>query len=283
VPPRGDDLASDTACELARARTAFVKVLARLGRREQAGKAWRELEPLLRKLVHTAPARPEEARQLADALARLAGATAADGGPVAEGAFRAAVSLLERLRAARGAADSRGDLVRTLAQQGDFSRRHQRTEEATRAYRRAVQVGEELVAEAPTPVHRSLLALCANNLGAQLARASPGEAWRLLKRAGELAEQLAAEYPSHAPYRRLLAANLTGQGNWLVRAGRLPEAEATLRRLVPLRRRLLGESPTDEAYRRNLRADLQALARLIRERHPEEAERLLSEAAALGK
>jgi hypothetical protein len=172
--------------------------------------------------------------------------------------------------------------MRALYRQAQFYQQRKRMADAMRAYRRGVQVGEELVGELPTAAHRHYLAGCANNLGAILLSGSPKEAGPPLKRAGALAEQLVAEYPSRSVYRWLLAMNLSAQADRLLRLGDTAEAEAPLRRAVPLLRQLLADSPSDEG-RRYLRYALQRLARVVRDRDPAEAERLSREAAALMK
>ncbi len=123
--------------------------------------------------------------------------------------------------------------------------------EGDKILRRAVELGEKLVADFPAdPGSKHLLAIACNNLGNACSKKGPfGEAARLYRRGINLLEQSMSATPVD-PERRLgLAANLGGLGDLLRRTGRFPEAEQTYRRAFAVYEGLVRDAPANTQYR----------------------------------
>jgi WD40 repeat protein len=278
------ELAADTEYELARARVAVVEALWQMERREEASRAWAQLIPLLNRLRSEAGKRPGHDQLLADSMARLARQARDNGWPVADEAFRWALVLLERLATAHRAGDYRMSLQAILSDQGWFLQKQQRKDEAIRAYRRSIQLGEELLADRPGLGWPPMgLASTTVRLAPLLIPDQLEEAEKLLARCVALCERLMAQAPFENYPQDWLSVALFWQGDVFERTGRRTEAEACVRRAVTLVEALAAHAPGGAGYRHNLVGGLRRLASMVRSRNPAEARRLLEQAAALGK
>ncbi len=87
---------------------------------------------------------------------------------------------------------------------------------------------------------------------------------RAYRRALELREALAAEYPKNPEYRRDVADSYIMLGHLLGDAGQLAEAESADRRAIDLGEALLSEFPRDHQYRRIVAGGQDSLGQVLR-------------------
>jgi serine/threonine protein kinase len=142
---------------------------------------------------------------------------------------------------------------------------------AEKAYRRAVDLRQRLVAEAPDRAdYRHELAQALHGLGALLQdRRRFPEAEGLYRQALALHEALAAESPGVAPYRHELARHYHNLGALLRDTDRRAEAEVAYREAVRLDESLVAEFPKVPEYRQDLAKDEHHLAHLRASAEPE--------------
>jgi tetratricopeptide (TPR) repeat protein len=126
--------------------------------------------------------------------------------------------------------------------------------EAEVAYRRALALQEQLVADFPAlPEHRQGLARSYNNLGpvlVNLGRSAEAEA--AFRQALAIREKLAADFPGVPDYRMELAGAHNNLGALLVRRGKRAEAEAAFRQALAVQDKLLADFPKVPAYHQQL-------------------------------
>jgi eukaryotic-like serine/threonine-protein kinase len=146
---------------------------------------------------------------------------------------------------------------------------------ALAAYQRAIQRLLVLVSDFPDPpVYRYQLATSYFNLGYILLNDLPGtaDAEAPLRRASELYEALAAEFPGDQRYRNDLADSVNNLGVLLRDKPDLPGAEKCFRQAIVLGEALVSEEPRLTTYKTRLAAILSNLANAIRDQNkPEEA------------
>ncbi|HXG10518.1 MAG TPA: tetratricopeptide repeat protein, partial [Gemmataceae bacterium] len=150
-----------------------------------------------------------------------------------------------------------------------------RQPDAERAFRTALRLQEELVAEFPSqPEYRRHLATSHTNLG-NLLRATRRlpEAEENHRKAIKLLEKLVAEFPNQPDYRQDLAGSHNNLGVLLRDNGRPPEAEAAYRAALKLYEQLAAAFPTRPDYRQDLAGSHLNLGLLLRDNgRPPEAE-----------
>jgi serine/threonine protein kinase/Flp pilus assembly protein TadD len=140
-----------------------------------------------------------------------------------------------------------------------------RHEPAEKAYRQALQLCEQLVAEHPqVPEYRQDLATTHNNLGVLLKDTGrPAEAEKAYRQALQLRERLVAEHPQVPEYRQGLAGTHTNLGVLLEASGRLADAEKAYRQALQLYQRLVAEHPQVPQYRQELASTHNNLGALL--------------------
>lgn len=157
---------------------------------------------------------------------------------------------------------------------------------AEEADRKAIAIGEQLVAAFPTtPEYRQDLAKTQNNLGVLLReRGRLPEAEAAWRGALDTTKQLADLFPGRPNYRLDLAKSQSNLGNLLAARGHAPEAEDAYRQAVATLSQLAAEFPTVVEYRGMLAASLNNLGVLLMNTdRPEQAEKAFSEAIATHK
>jgi tetratricopeptide (TPR) repeat protein/tRNA A-37 threonylcarbamoyl transferase component Bud32 len=130
-----------------------------------------------------------------------------------------------------------------------------RSQDSEKAYRRAVALGQQLVADFPNqPEFRLELALSHNALGVLLLRANrrPREAESAYVEAMTILRQLAADFPTRYEFRQALAGIQNNLGNLLFETGRPTEAESVQAEALAIRKQLAADFPTDPILRRAL-------------------------------
>jgi eukaryotic-like serine/threonine-protein kinase len=173
----------------------------------------------------------------------------------AEGPYRRAIDLLERLAADIPATpDYRRELATSHNNLGNLLTALGQMAAAEKAYRRALDLQERLVADlANAPDSRQQLARSHNNLGLLLAglgrRQAAEEAFR---RALDLQEKLVADFAAEPRYCRELAISYNNLANLLVALGQPRSAEESFRRALDIQEKLAAEFGTGAEYRQEL-------------------------------
>jgi serine/threonine protein kinase len=163
---------------------------------------------------------------------------------------------------------------------GDLFLATRRFPEAEEAYRQALKCVEKRGAQGTSA--RRALALHVRTLARALAIQRPEEAEKYLRRAIQLDEKLAADFPASPHYRQDLANEHIDRAEVLKQLGRTDEAEKAYRRAVDLYEKLATDFPTipmflQVAFDRRL-----GLGQLLVEAgRPQEAQQVYGEAAAL--
>jgi len=191
----------------------------------------------------------------------------------AERAWRRGIAMKEALPAqfpeVSGAPEYRKSLAHSHSNLGVvlFSM-PDRLIEAERAFRRALELRESLVAEFPkVPGYRKDLADSYVNLGGLLR--APGrlaEAEQALRRAIELQEVLVVQSPDNPDYRSRLGASLSNLGQLQKDRGELTSALASFQRAIEHQREALRANPSNPAYREYLRNHYGGMAHVLEKR-----------------
>jgi serine/threonine protein kinase/tetratricopeptide (TPR) repeat protein len=136
---------------------------------------------------------------------------------------------------------------------------------AEAAYREALAIGKQLVADFPDEsAFRTELAYHENNLGLVLrATGRLPEAEALCRDALALRKELAAESPGEPKPRYLLATTYRNLGSVLADTGRLPEAEAAFGEVLTICKKLAADFPETPNYRWELALGHQKLGVLL--------------------
>ena len=126
--------------------------------------------------------------------------------------------------------------------------------EAEAAFRRAVEIYEQLVADVRAESqYREELANSLGNLASLLRRRGDlNGAEDTHRRTLTIRDQLVTEFPSIPQYRHALAQSHNNMGNLYVQLGKLGDAEAAFRRALGISERLVVEVPEVPQYRRDL-------------------------------
>jgi tetratricopeptide (TPR) repeat protein len=222
---------------------AQAHLLSSLGRKSEA-------EPLVRHAVELwdriAPVDPRYRNSLAAGYLQLGSLLQAVGrSPEAEGLFEQAVAVRARLWD-EAPDDRERALNLALAKYHHGTLLHElgRGGQAREAYRAALKVVEDLDRRYPgRPEYLNTLASVSSNLGKALSE--PKEAETRLRKAVEIWEGLAQDYPRTIAYRHNLAVTLYGLGHLCHNRGRAEEAVALFQRSVKVRKELLARSPKD--------------------------------------
>jgi serine/threonine protein kinase len=158
-----------------------------------------------------------------------------------------------------------------------------RFQDSENAYRLAVAIRRQLVADFPTqPQFRLDLALSHNALGVLHRKTGSREAEAAFAEALVILKQLAAEFPGASEYRQALAGIHNNLGNVFHDSGRLKEAEDAHINALAIRKQLAADFPTLPNIRRALAMSHSNLGWLFRssERLPQ-AELAYRDAVAL--
>jgi eukaryotic-like serine/threonine-protein kinase len=155
-----------------------------------------------------------------------------------------------------------------------------RPDQAEKAFREAIGLLEQLVAESPSePDCRAALAetyhLLAIGLTFDLGRHA--EAQTVLRRALTLREELATEYPNVGDYRSGRAGTLDLLAVTYTHTGQQQKAEEGHRQALALAEKVVADFPKVPEYRRQKAYILWGLAGVL-PKHPQEAERYYREA-----
>jgi tetratricopeptide (TPR) repeat protein len=191
--------------------------------------------------------------------------------PEAEATFHQALKLGEELADADSAVtDLRGKVALIQNNLGSVLMSVGRYAEAEAFFRRAPELYEALVAEAPAAqAHRIGLRRCSFNLGLLLKEHAKEpsrlrEAESMLRRALELSEVLVTDAPKVLPYRMELARTADTLGRLLRDSERFSEAEQAGRRAAEIMEQLAAHHPKDFAVRKDTGAYLHNLANTLK-------------------
>jgi tetratricopeptide (TPR) repeat protein len=270
---------------LAKAYRARGGVLRRLGRLGDAEPAYRQALALLERFASDAPAEPGDWSELAGTLLDYGDLLRqTDRMTEAEETYRRGVNVV------RGPAGQTPAALYRLGQLhvhlGTLLYRFSHLAEAEQAARRGVQVLEgllEAVGGGPgTGLYREALAEgwteLAHTLGT-IGLNRPAEAEAADRRAVEVWEKLAADFPAVPEYRHRLALSVYGLGNHLYDQGQYPEAQAEYRRAVTLLEKLTADYPGEPRYRESLAKTFRHLGAVFnRTGQPAEAEQAYRQA-----
>jgi serine/threonine-protein kinase len=254
-----------------------------LGQPREAEAAFRKGQDLYARLAADFPGRGEILEGLGqchlgvgDVLAKRRGLKGA------EGAYRDAVAVFEQAAAefpARPAlhqnlAAAHGDLADLFSNTG-------RSKEAQSEFRAALAVQKQLVAEFPDrPEFCEQLINTQYHLSRSFGATKQWKEEEAIARASlALAEPLVSRFPTRARYRELLAVNYVQLGVVLQTLARPGEAEEAYQKALPLLRRLANDFPSMPVYQDTLARALGDLANTVGEKDPQQARRLLEEAA----
>jgi tetratricopeptide (TPR) repeat protein/serine/threonine protein kinase len=175
-------------------------------------------------------------------------------------------------------AENRADLIETITSMSFYG--FHNDEELCR---RAIDLGEELVAQFPAvPHYRFSLARAHRFLGnVQSAAGKPAEALKAHLLELDILQKLVAEHAVDPGYRRELAWAYMDVGRLFRTLGKPKEAEQAFRRALEMRERLFAEFPNAMYYFDDVAESAGALADLLRSTgRPKEAEKLYDNALA---
>jgi tetratricopeptide (TPR) repeat protein/tRNA A-37 threonylcarbamoyl transferase component Bud32 len=228
-------------------------ILRKLGRHDEAEKAYRRAIDLLDRLAREHPDQRQYRLELAHAQNRLGLVLRATGRfGTAETAYRRALAIEEPLAASRLAEPQyRHYLAKTHKNLGDLLESTGHHKDSESAYRRAVDLWEALAREAPGEAeYREDLAAGLLSLGRLLqGQDRRTEALDAYRRTSELLETLVAEAPSLPRRREFLAVVRMALGWYLITAGQVTEAEQAFQRSLALYSSLSNDFPDRPEYR----------------------------------
>jgi serine/threonine protein kinase/Tfp pilus assembly protein PilF len=277
--------------ETSRARTAAAGervglIERRLGRREEAGAAFRMARDGYARLATDFPAVPEYRHQLGRNRSHL-GEVLQDLGKrsEAEDEHRQALGIQEKLV---GDFPTVPEYRQLLAKNHNFlgillQDLGQRSE-AEGEYRKAISIQEKLAADFPTvPAHRQDLVQSHNDLAILLAELGNGsEAEQEYRHAVAIQEKLTADFPGVPDYRLSLANSRSNLGLLLSNLGKPSKAEEQYRQALVIREKLVADFPAVPGYRNHLAIGEGNLAILLEDLgKPSEAEELHRKALAI--
>jgi serine/threonine protein kinase/Flp pilus assembly protein TadD len=231
--------------ETGRAYRRVGNIQQKLGRHEEAEKAYRRSLALLEPLPDQSPAGPLFQYELAGTLNNLGGLLLTTGRPgAAEKPLRRSLALCEKLRD-RFADGPSGELLEAMLRAGPAG-------ESGEGSRRSPARDAKLVNEC-SKAFRNRLAGAHSNLGLVLAATGrPAEAEQAYQEALALQEKLVAEDPAGPDNRYTLASGHFNHGELLRTAGRHARAKKAYGRALALFEKLAAESPATPAYRESL-------------------------------
>jgi serine/threonine protein kinase len=258
---------------------AFMRVgdiLKKLGRHEEAEKAYRRALEVLGRLVIDFPRCAEQRYHWAHAQHQLAASLAARGANAdAESLYKQAMATQEALLSAPTTPTSyQADLAKTNKSLADLYRIEGKRADAEKAYERAIELGEGLLVVGPTDATiRSDLSAAEEKFGLlnrELGRNQDAE--KAYRRALELEETLVAEYPTLPRQREVVFSGLSGLGLFLQDTGQIDEGEKYLRRAIAVAEGLARDFPLRPEYRRDAAKGHLNLASMLAEKKNEVAE-----------
>ncbi len=187
----------------------------------------------------------------------------------AENSCRAAVDLLTQIvqeSPADESATARSDLALSCNNLAAILGHRSKDADAIAAFRRAVELQEQLVRQAPGVLqYRSDLAITWNNLAQALARENnTSEAERAYERAEELFAELVADFPRDIRYRSSLAGVLNNRGMASELAGDLKSALTAYQQAIEHQRIAVEQAPQQTQYREFLSKHYFNCARTLR-------------------
>jgi tetratricopeptide (TPR) repeat protein/tRNA A-37 threonylcarbamoyl transferase component Bud32 len=251
----------------------------------QAEQAQRRALAVLGQLIADLPQQPQYRQEQARCLGNL-GELLAKTGRLADAAkaLESSRDTLQQLAAKNPTVtDYRVELAASSDRLGNLWRDSQ-PRKAEVAYRRALGLREELVADFPTvPAYRQALASSHNNLAIALQAAGKQPAAdQAYRDALAVQEKLVADFPRIPAFRRELASSLNNRGILLQQTNRPAEAEKAYRDALARQEKLADEFPQAPEYRQdqasaliNLTVTLEATQR------PTEAEEACKKGLAL--
>jgi eukaryotic-like serine/threonine-protein kinase len=210
----------------------------------------------LEKILAAAPEDDEARHALAMAFNNRSFVEQASHWDAAEQSCQRAVELFEELAATEAdnetvSAATRGDLALSYNNLAAIRGHLGKHAEAITAFRRAVELQEQLVRQAPGVVQfRSDLAITWNNLAQALARQEkPQVSNEAYDRAQELFNEMVADYPQDIRYQSSLAGVLNNRGMASELAGDLDTALAEYRAAIEHQKVAVGQAPRNSQYR----------------------------------
>jgi serine/threonine protein kinase len=257
--------------ERGRAFLRLGDVLRKLGRHDEAEKAYRRSVDALAALAADDPRTPEHRSHLALANARLASELAARGKGAEQEEARALFGKASAAQAellAEGPTTARR-LARGRTERGlaELLRVTGRPSEAESSYRRAIELLEKAATEAPDNLEvLQELAASSDGLGLVLVgQGRPEDAEKADRRAIAVLEPLVARAPNLPALRDALARAYNSLGLLVRDLGSPAESEAIIRQQVALNERLAQDFPARPEYRRTLARGLKNLGILMKE------------------
>ncbi|WP_152049598.1 tetratricopeptide repeat protein [Tautonia marina] len=250
-------LGPSAALDRERARVRIGDITARLGRFDEAERAYRQAIDALVTMPHTGPQPGDAHRVLAEARSNLGDLLGALGrADEAEPLLRQSIATCEAIAShespshdnALAIAGAEAELAELLKLSGRF-------DEAESVYRSAIDRLDPLVvdqAEPSVPLRRELATVTDGLAVLLLMLDRPDEAEPLLRRALAIQGPLLAELPTVPRLREGLAKTSNSLGILLRRRGDLTEAEAVLRPSIAHFERLAEDFPGRLEYRRAL-------------------------------
>jgi serine/threonine-protein kinase len=227
-------------------------ILRKLGRQDEAEKAYRRAIELLDHLAREAPREGRYRHELAHAHNRLGIVLAATGRRVeAEAEYERALDLQEPLAAwDPRRAEYRHYLAKTYKNRADLLESSGRHKEAEASYGRANALLEQLASDkVGTDEYREDLAASLLGIGRVMQRQDRrSAAFAAYRRGTELLERLVAEAPVMPRRREFLAIARMTQGTFLVSGGRISEAEPALARSLAVYEALVRDFPARPDY-----------------------------------
>lgn len=234
----------------------------------------------LEKIVAAAPEDDEARHALAMAFNNRSFVEQGAHWSAAEQSCRRSVELFEELAATEDdnhpvSAVTRGDLALSYNNLAAIRGHLGKHDEAIAAFRRAVELQEQLVRQAPGVVQfRSDLAVTWNNLAQTLARQNQSsEASDAYNRAQDLFTELVTDYPEDIRFQSSLAGVLNNRGMARELAGDLDAALAEYRDAIEHQKLAVQQSPQNSQYREFLSKHYFNCSRTLRnmDRHADAA------------
>lgn len=242
--------------ERGRAYQRLGDVLRKLGRHEEAEKAYIEATKILGALAASDPTDPEHRRQLARSWSRL-GLAYFDRGADKDAAeaYGKALGAQKILVKSPGSTDAyRRDLALTQKGQADLERRIGAFGTAETTYREALAIETDLRKAHPDDVdYRHDVAVIDDALGLVLKElGKTAESERAYREAIALQEEMVAASPTSPKLREALAKTYNSLALLVRQGGSAKEEETCLNRQLELLQRLADDYPLRPEYRRTL-------------------------------
>jgi eukaryotic-like serine/threonine-protein kinase len=242
--------------EKGRAYQRMGDILRKLGRGDEAERAYRQAIAILGALAAEHPGEPAHRFYLASTEKGLGVALAARGQfSEAERLYRKAVGAEEPIATGQPrVVEYQVNLAETYKSLADLLRLTDRATESEKSYRRSIEILEKLAEAAPGNIEaRKDLAAAHDFLGILLAQSGRlPEAEASYRRAVSISDKLATEQPLLPRPRQTLSKSLTSLGLFLSQNGDLDEAETSLRRALKVDEWLARDFPLRPEFRRGL-------------------------------